>query len=89
MEAAISRLTAAGLVAGTLFATSIAETFLPHRSAEITDTVMALAIAAVSALLTKGEEIANTQPGLRRSFAMPTVPSTSSGCPIEIDNAQN
>jgi VanZ family protein len=36
---------AAGLLAGGLFLTSLAETALPGRSAEITDAVMALAIA--------------------------------------------
>jgi VanZ family protein len=45
------RLPAALLTAALLFATSWAETRLPGRSAEITDTVMALTIAAIFGLL--------------------------------------
>jgi len=50
-EAGISNRSATGIVAGTLFATSIAETYLPHRSAEITDALMALAIGSIFALI--------------------------------------
>ena len=39
------------LVASSLFATSWLETYLPGRSAEITDAVMALLIALIFALL--------------------------------------
>jgi VanZ family protein len=42
---------AAILVAGTLFATSWAETYLPGRSAEITDALIALLVAAGFALI--------------------------------------
>jgi VanZ family protein len=42
---------AAILVAGMLFATSWAETYLPGRSAEITDALMTLLIAAGFALI--------------------------------------
>jgi VanZ family protein len=42
---------AAILVAGTLFATSWAETYLPDRSAEITDALMTLLIASGFALI--------------------------------------
>ncbi len=42
---------AAILVAGTLFATSWAETYLPDRSAEITDALMTLLIAGGFALI--------------------------------------
>lgn len=45
---------AAILVAGVLFATSWAETYLPGRSAEITDALMTLLIAAVFALVGDG-----------------------------------
>jgi VanZ family protein len=54
-EAGLSRRAAAGIVAATLFATSIAETYLPHRSAEITDALMAILIAVIFALVTKGD----------------------------------
>jgi len=50
-EAGVSNRSATGIVAGTLFATSIAETYLPHRSAEITDAMMALAIGGIFALI--------------------------------------
>jgi hypothetical protein len=53
MEAGVRRRAAAGLVAGILFATSVAEMYLPDRSAEVTDAVMALAIAGVFALMNK------------------------------------
>jgi VanZ family protein len=43
--------TAATLVCGVLFATSWAEIYLPGRSAEITDTVMALLLAVGIALI--------------------------------------
>jgi VanZ family protein len=49
-------LAAALIVAALLFATSWAETYQPARSGEITDTFMALVIAAVFALLPSGEE---------------------------------
>lgn len=39
------------IIAVILFATSYAETYLPNRSAEITDTVMALIIGAILALI--------------------------------------
>lgn len=54
-EAGISRPAAVGAVVGTLFATSIAEMYLPERSAEVTDAAMALIIAAVFALISKGD----------------------------------
>ena len=69
MEAGVSRRAAAGLVAGTLFATSVAEMYLPHRSGEVTDAVMALAIAGVFALMNKEDEAANSQPGVRASYS--------------------
>src|SRR5205085_3799168 len=50
-EAGVSNRSATGIVAGTLFATSIAETYLPHLSAEITDAMMALAIGGIFALI--------------------------------------
>ena len=50
-EAGVRLSLSALLVAAGLFATSRIETYLPGRSAEITDTVMALLIAAVFALL--------------------------------------
>jgi VanZ family protein len=43
--------TSTGLVAATLFLTSWAETFLPGRSAEITDALMALLIGAIIAVV--------------------------------------
>ena len=54
-EAGLSRRAAAGIVAATLLATSIAETYLPHRSAEITDALMAILIAVIFALVTRGD----------------------------------
>ena len=50
-EAGVSNRSATGIVAGTLFATSIAETYLPHRSAEITDALMALSIGGIFGLI--------------------------------------
>ncbi|GAC1339704.1 MAG: hypothetical protein NVSMB18_08440 [Acetobacteraceae bacterium] len=50
-RAGMGRWAAAVFVAAVLFATSWAETMLPDRSAEITDTVMAIAIAGLIALL--------------------------------------
>ena len=50
-EARIRYPTAGCLVAAMLFATSYAERYLPNRSAEITDAVMALAICAIFRLL--------------------------------------
>jgi hypothetical protein len=44
---------AAILVSTTLFITSLCEIYLPNRSAEITDAVMALVIAGVFGLMTK------------------------------------
>jgi len=69
MEVGVSRRAAAGLVAGTLFATSVTEMYLPHRSGEVTDAVMALAIAGVFALMNKEDEAANSQPGVRASYS--------------------
>jgi VanZ family protein len=69
MEARVSRRAAAALVAGILFATSVAETYLPHRSGEVTDAVMALAIAGVFALMNNEDEAANSQPDLRGSYS--------------------
>ena len=54
MEAGMNRRLAAAIVAGILLATSIAEMWLPQRSAEITDPVMALCIATIFALLGNG-----------------------------------
>lgn len=51
-EIRIKLATATGLVTATLLAASIAETHLPHRSAEVTDAAMALVIAAIFALIT-------------------------------------
>ena len=51
VEAGISHRSATVSVGGTLLATSIAETYLPHRSAEITDALMALAIGGIFALI--------------------------------------
>ena len=51
VEAGISHRFSTVGVGGMLFATSIAETYLPHRSAEITDGLMALAIGGIFALL--------------------------------------
>ena len=45
------RLPAAVITAALLFATSWAEAWLPGRSAEITDTLMALIVAVIFALL--------------------------------------
>ena len=45
------RLPAAVITAALLFTTSWAETWLPGRSAEITDTLMALIVAVIFALL--------------------------------------
>jgi VanZ family protein len=41
------------VLAPTLFATSLAETYLPNRSAEITDAVMAAAISVIFALIAR------------------------------------
>ena len=60
-EAGVSRCAAAGLVTITLFATSIAEMYLPNRSGEITDALMALAIAGVFALMNKEDEAVNSR----------------------------
>lgn len=46
-QAGLRRVAAAGLVAGVLLSTSFAETFLPDRSAEITDALMALISAGL------------------------------------------
>jgi hypothetical protein len=62
------RLPAAVFVAALLFATSWAETWLPGRSAEITDALMALMIAAVFALLT-AERDAQATPAAPRLSA--------------------
>jgi VanZ family protein len=51
VEAGVSHRSATVSVGGTLLATSIAETYLPHRSAEITDAMMALAIGGIFALI--------------------------------------
>ena len=76
VEAGISHRSATLGVGGSLFATSIAETYLPHRSAEITDALMALAIGGIFALI--GEErrredvskpSAISSPGLRNRSA--------------------
>lgn len=51
-----------------LFGTSMAETYLPQRSAEITDAIMALMIALIFALLPTGQAPAPaTSPGPRLS----------------------
>jgi hypothetical protein len=71
---------AAGAVAIMLFATSIAETYLPHRSAEVTDAVMALSIAVIFALVAKGDEMADAQPR-SRSFSIPGAGTASAGRP--------
>lgn len=60
IEGGLRRAVAATLVAGALLVTSIAEMYLPGRSAEITDTLMALAIAATFALVTRGDASAST-----------------------------
>ena len=72
MQTGIRSATAAGTVAVVLFGTSIAETYLPHRSAEVTDAVMALAIAFIFGLVNKGDKMAVAQPGLP-SFPMSAV----------------
>jgi len=53
---------ATALVAGMLFATSLAETMLPGRSAEITDTVMALLVAGLIGLLEPPPRPLSVQP---------------------------
>src|SRR5258707_1080227 len=55
VEAGISHRSSTLSVGGTLLVTSIAETYLPHRSAEITDALMALLIAVIFALVTRGD----------------------------------
>jgi hypothetical protein len=70
MQSGIRPGAAAGTVAVMLFVTSIAETYLPHRSAEVTDAVMALSIAVIFALVAKGDEMADAQPR-SRSFSIP------------------
>lgn len=69
MEAGVSRRASAVLGACTLFATSLAEMYLPHRSGEVTDAVMALVIAGVFALMNKEDEAAKSQPGARASYS--------------------
>ncbi|MBV8893715.1 MAG: hypothetical protein JO266_17395 [Acidobacteria bacterium] len=54
MGLGINRRLAAAIVAGILLATSVAEVWLPQRSAEITDPVMALCIAAIFGLIDSG-----------------------------------
>jgi len=49
-------------VAGTLFATSWAETYLPDRSAEITDALMTLLIAGGFALIGDKDDRRPAQP---------------------------
>ena len=53
VEIGMSRRSATGIVVSTLFATSLAETYLPHRSAEITDALMALTIGGIFALISQ------------------------------------
>ena len=64
MEGGLRRSAATALVAATLLATSIAEMYLPGRSAEITDTLMAIAIAVVFAFVSRGDEAARASPEL-------------------------
>jgi VanZ family protein len=64
--------TAATLVCGMLFATSWAETYLPGRSAEITDATMALLLAAAIALTSP--KAPTGQPGDGGTSAAPLRP---------------
>jgi VanZ family protein len=77
------------IIAGILFMTSYAEAYLPNRSAEVTDTVMALIIGAVFALIEKDTRSNNSpvkepqrgprlidsrrEPGANRPVADPTT----------------
>jgi len=64
MEGRFRRSVATTLVAATLLVTSIAEMYLPGRSAEITDSLMAIAIAVVFAFVTRGDDTARASPEL-------------------------
>jgi hypothetical protein len=58
---------ATSLIAGLLLVTSLVEVYLPGRSAEVTDPVMALMIGIIFALVTRASENANhivTGPGV-------------------------
>ena len=70
-EAGISNRSATGIIACTLFATSIAETYLPHRSAEITDAVMALAIGSIFALVNQHDQTTQRQIQGSQHFSTP------------------
>ena len=61
VEAGISHRFSTLSVGGTLLITSVAETYLPHRSAEITDALMALAIGGIFAVI--GEHDPTTKRG--------------------------
>jgi VanZ family protein len=83
-EAGLSRRAAAGIVAATLFATSITETYLPHRSAEITDALMAILIAVIFALVTKGDAASKRRIGSHRrgtvTAGVPPPPARPRSC---------
>jgi VanZ family protein len=69
------------LAAGVLFATSWAERWLPARSAEITDTLVALILGAVFALL-PGEQKGESAPGTvreRRNSGWQCAPARAPG----------
>jgi VanZ family protein len=70
-EIGIRRAAAAVLVAAALFAASVAETHLPLRSAEVTDAVMALAIAAIFGVVAAGSGTATPSPQRRESLPRP------------------
>jgi VanZ family protein len=59
VKTGISWAWATGLVAGLLLVTSLVEVYLPGRSAEITDPVMALMIGIIFALVTRASENTN------------------------------
>jgi VanZ family protein len=63
----------AGMEMGLLFATSLAQTRIPGRSAEITDTVLAAGIAIVFALLRTGPEEVRLRQSRARAGTAPTL----------------
>jgi VanZ family protein len=66
-EAGLRIRTATGATAALLLATSLAETHLPGRSAEITDAVMALLVGAIFATMIRVRDEGSPQGGLRSS----------------------
>jgi hypothetical protein len=70
-QAGLPLVPATGLVSILLLGTSYAEIYLPGRSGEITDTVMAIAIGIGAASLTPSKKITHGQKFLQRLSTNP------------------